>query len=174
MPATAAIRKGPAVADPSRRQSARQARTTSSRPANYYARPFGSMGGPVEEPTSSNTPGFYPAITYFTDSITALPKEVMRHFSMLKEVEAKVHGPDEVLAELSDKLWKLPPPPRQRPSPPSQMNACGGPSNTLNFTANNSAAGSAPGSLLNGASDVPQQAADVLANTAQAQSADED
>ena len=45
-------------------------------------------------------PGFCPAITHFTDSITALPKEMVRHYTMLKEVDAKVHGPEDIAKEL--------------------------------------------------------------------------
>jgi hypothetical protein len=53
-------------------------------------------------------PGFFPAITHFTDAVDALPREVMRHFTMLKEMEAKLHGPDEMLVELAKRIERLP------------------------------------------------------------------
>jgi Inhibitor of growth proteins N-terminal histone-binding len=88
-----------------RRQSSRAVRSTAGRPQNYYA----SQHAPtVEDPTPSDQePGFYPAITHFTDATDALPREVMRHFSMMKEVEAKLHTPDEELGKLATELSAL-------------------------------------------------------------------
>ena len=59
------------------------------------------MGG-IEQtpPTTNNTPGFLPALTHFTDSVDAFPKELIKHFSMFKEVEAKIHDPEQVLEML--------------------------------------------------------------------------
>ncbi|KAK4999677.1 hypothetical protein LTR66_001315, partial [Elasticomyces elasticus] len=145
MPPTSNLRKGSAVstgADANRRQSARQARTISSRPTNYYARPFGFAGGPPEEPSSATPPGFFPAIQYFTDSITALPKEVMRQLSLLKEVEAKIYTPGERLAQVTDNIAKLPTPPRRHDQLTSQP--------SFGFTVNNSANTSANASVVNG------------------------
>lgn len=104
---------------PNRRQSTRNPRTSTTRPLNYYARPFGNRnsgapsGGP-QDPNNANTTqiGFYPAITHFTDAVDALPQEMIRHFSMLKEVEAKIYQPDEELQRLVDAIANLPPPPR--------------------------------------------------------------
>ena len=45
-------------------------------------------------------PGFFPGITYFTDATIALPKEMIRHFTLLKEVDAKIFGPEEHLKRL--------------------------------------------------------------------------
>ena len=65
----------------------------------------------------SEDPGFFPAITHFTDSITALPKELIRHYTMLKEVDAKIYGPE---AELGQLLYKaLANPPSRKPISPA-------------------------------------------------------
>lgn len=95
---------------PGRRQSTRQVRTSANRPHNYYARNF-----PGRDQGSGNEtqPGFYPAITHFTDAVDALPKEVIRHFSLLKEVEAKLHAPDQELRQLAADISALPPPTRE-------------------------------------------------------------
>ncbi len=53
-------------------------------------------------------PGFYPAITHFTDAITALPKEMIRHYTMLKEVDAKTHGPEALLGQYLNAALKPP------------------------------------------------------------------
>jgi gamma-glutamylcyclotransferase (GGCT)/AIG2-like uncharacterized protein YtfP len=98
-----------------RRQSTRQIRTSTTRPLNYYARTFdgrGAAGADAGASSSHAQPGFFPAITHFTDAVDALPQEMIRHFSMLKEVEAKVHQPDEELRRLSDGISRLPPPPK--------------------------------------------------------------
>jgi hypothetical protein len=65
--------------------------------------------------TSPYPPTYFPAITHFTDSITALPKEVVRHFSLLKEVDAKACGPEETLAQLTELAFN-PPASGQRPN----------------------------------------------------------
>ena len=99
---------------PGRRQSTRQVRTSTTRPTNYYARTFsGRIAGAGDPGPGSNAqPGFFPAITHFTDAVDALPKAVVKHFSMLKEVEAKVHPQDTELRRIAEELAKLPPPPR--------------------------------------------------------------
>lgn len=155
MPPTSNVRKSSIATDANRRQSGRQARTSTSRPFNYYARPYGSQSGPVDEPVEADPPGFFPAITYFTDAITALPKETQRHISLMKEVEAKVYGPTDALTTLSTHILKLPtPPPRY-----NQYSAQG----LLSFTANNSATASLAGSLINGhAPNLDSRVSDVL------------
>ena len=158
-------RKTQLGADPNRRQSIRQARSTASRPTNYYARSFPSYNGQAEGTTKDAAPGFFPAIQHFTDSVDALPKEVVRHFSMLKEVEAKVHGPDEVLAQLHKTIFDLPTP-SQRQAPPLAEDM-------LSFTANNSINGSVNGSVINGsASSLPQQGMQILPNSVSSQAAE--
>ncbi|MCJ1433049.1 hypothetical protein MMC27_002408 [Xylographa pallens] len=101
----------------SRRQPARQARTNPPRNATTAVRPLGgrgSLGGPQDDSgATSATPGFFPAITHFTDSISALPKEMIRHFTMLKEVDAKICGPEEVVKHLVNAALKTPLPTRK-------------------------------------------------------------
>ena len=157
MKSSTGARKAQTSAETSRRQSVRQARSTALRPTNYYARPFPSFGGQAEDTAKNAAPGFFPAIQHFTDSVDALPKEVVRHFSMLKEVEAKVHGPDEFLTQLHQTIFDLPTPPRRPPQALAQ--------NLMSFTANNSVNGSAPASVINGSvSSLPQQSAEVVTN----------
>ncbi|CRK43327.1 hypothetical protein BN1723_019162, partial [Verticillium longisporum] len=53
--------------------------------------------------SSSDQPiDIFPAVTHFADAITALPKELVRHFTLLKEVDAKIFAPEETLFNLVD------------------------------------------------------------------------
>ncbi|KAL8872169.1 MAG: hypothetical protein Q9174_002150 [Haloplaca sp. 1 TL-2023] len=97
-----------------RRQPVRQTRTNPSRNA--------TLPGPQRVLGASRTTqdgvqdaeiGFFPAITHFTDSISALPKEMVRHYSMLKEVDAKICGPEEIIGQLIANILRLPSPPRK-------------------------------------------------------------
>ncbi|KIW02454.1 uncharacterized protein PV09_06264 [Verruconis gallopava] len=130
---------------PGRRQSARQVvRTT--RPQNYYARNFSGRNLADETPANNDAqPGFFPAIQHFTDAIDALPKEIIRHFSMLKEVEAKLHAPDEQVRRLAAAIIDLPPVTRNKPPPHAYFPS---------LSARNSVDGSRHGSVVgNSASD---------------------
>jgi hypothetical protein len=93
------------------RTSTRQGRAT-VRPTNYYARTFAgrlAASGLEQTPEAHNgAPGFLPALTHFTGAVDALPKEVIKHFSMFKEVEAKLHDPEQMLKELLDEIAQLP------------------------------------------------------------------
>ena len=93
-----------------RRQPVRQTRTNPTRTATNPVPTRGSIGGPQDNGPVTN-PGFCPAITHFTDSITALPKEMVRHYTMLKEVDAKVQGPEEIVKELVNAALRSPAPP---------------------------------------------------------------
>ncbi|KAI9673217.1 MAG: hypothetical protein M1817_003080 [Caeruleum heppii] len=73
----------------------------------------GAAGVGEHEATAPSAPGFFPAITHFTDCITALPREMIRHFTLLKEVDAKACGPEETLAKLTDIVLSTPPPARE-------------------------------------------------------------
>lgn len=42
----------------------------------------------------------FPAITFFADVMTALPKELVRHFTLLREVDAKLCAPEDQLFRL--------------------------------------------------------------------------
>ncbi|CAG5139921.1 uncharacterized protein ALTATR162_LOCUS596 [Alternaria atra] len=93
------------------RTSTRQGRAT-VRPTNYYARTFAgrlAASGMEQTPEASNSaPGFLPALTHFTGAVDAFPKEVIKHFSMFKEVEAKLHDPEQMLKELLDEIAQQP------------------------------------------------------------------
>ncbi|KAL2866541.1 putative PHD finger domain protein (Ing1) [Aspergillus lucknowensis] len=85
------------------RQSARQTRTNPSRTSKTLGRSsflygHGSMMDQVSSPLIPH--GFYPALTHFTDAITALPREFRRHNSLLKEVDAKAWALEENLLQL--------------------------------------------------------------------------
>ncbi|KAL9090633.1 MAG: hypothetical protein Q9159_001880 [Coniocarpon cinnabarinum] len=98
-----------------RRQPTRSVRTSANRPSNYYAKPFSyrnTAAAPVDnEPSIPAAPGFFPAISFFTDAIAALPKEMQKHFTLLKETEGKLHQPDQAVNELVKSINELPDPP---------------------------------------------------------------
>ena len=97
----------------------------------------------AEDSQDETPPGFFPAIQYFTDAVAVLPKEVMRHFTLIKEVEAKTYGPTQEMVRIADRIDKQPLPPRKSYEPSRQA--------LLSFTANNSTAGgSANVSMING------------------------
>jgi hypothetical protein len=93
------------------RTSTRQGRAT-VRPTNYYARTFAgrlAANGLEQTPETTNSaPGFLPALTHFTAAVDSFPKEIINHFSMFKEVEAKLHDPEQMLKELMDEIAQLP------------------------------------------------------------------
>ncbi|EMT61642.1 Transcriptional regulatory protein PHO23 [Fusarium odoratissimum] len=86
--------KAPATENLSHRRSqpVRQTRTNPPRSIANLGRSGGagrdSIGG-AEQPID-----IFPAITHFADAITALPKELVRHFTLLKEVDAKLFTPE--------------------------------------------------------------------------------
>ncbi|KAK4133109.1 hypothetical protein BT67DRAFT_383226 [Trichocladium antarcticum] len=56
-----------------------------------------------------------PGVTHFTDAITALPKELVRHFTLLKEVDAKIFAPEAALFQLLRDAINTPAPDPNRP-----------------------------------------------------------
>jgi len=78
------------------------------RPTNYYARTFAgrlTANGLEQTPeASTGASGFCPALTHFTQAVDAFPKELIKHFSMFKEVEAKIHDPEHVMQLLLDEV----------------------------------------------------------------------
>ena len=91
-----------------RRQPIRQTRTNPARSAtNAVQLQAGALAQASDNDRNAN-PGFYPAITHFTDAITALPKEMIRHYTMLKEVDAKTHGPEALLGQYLNVALKAP------------------------------------------------------------------
>ncbi|KAF1969595.1 hypothetical protein BU23DRAFT_557608 [Bimuria novae-zelandiae CBS 107.79] len=110
-PAAASRAAGPSTA--SDRRPTRQGRAT-VRPTNYYARTFAGRSGGLEQTpdTANNAGGFCPALTHFSQAVDAFPKELIRHFSMFKEVEAKIHDPERSLGLMLDEIGLMPVPTR--------------------------------------------------------------
>ena len=86
------------------RNSSRQTRTNPTRTSRVLGsslRQNSLVSNPAPAPPEATEPaGFYPAITHFTDAITALPRDYRRHTSLLKEVDAKAWAPEENLQKL--------------------------------------------------------------------------
>jgi len=62
-----------------------------------------------QTPEAANSaPGFLPALTHFTSAVDAFPKEMIKHFSLFKEVEAKLFDPEHMLKELLEEIAQLP------------------------------------------------------------------
>lgn len=119
-----------------RRQPARTARTSVARPTNYYQRPYGNAPNPaMEEDSAPEPPGFFPGITHFTDGIAALPKEVMRYFTLLRETEGKAFQPDQAIGELVSQIATFPDPPKEMPQQQAAFMAFSM-SNSVNPSAN--------------------------------------
>lgn len=107
----------PTAADASshrRSQPARQARTNPPRNRALGDRDADSNGPAGDQPID-----IFPAVTHFADTMTALPKELVRHFTLLKEVDAKVFGPEEQLFKLVAAATN----PTVVPRPQNEMNA---------------------------------------------------
>ncbi|KAM7211839.1 hypothetical protein V8F06_012783, partial [Rhypophila decipiens] len=61
----------------------------------------------ASEPVPAQPIDIFPGITHFADAITALPKELVRHFTLLKEVDAKIFTPEAALFQYVDEALKL-------------------------------------------------------------------
>ncbi|KFH48633.1 Transcriptional regulatory protein-like protein [Hapsidospora chrysogenum ATCC 11550] len=79
-----------------RSQPLRQTRTNPPRSSANPARPAAGR----QEPPGDQPIDIFPAITFFADTLTALPKELVRQFTLLREVDAKICAPEEQLFEL--------------------------------------------------------------------------
>lgn len=138
-----------AVVEPSpasnRRQPVRQTRTNPSRSANIGA-PQRVLGASqtAQEVTQNAEIGFFPAITHFTDAISALPKEMVRHYSMLKEVDAKICGPEEAIGQLVATALQTPAPPRKIQNAPPSVDAPNPDADTAQNTEDNISLRSVP------------------------------
>lgn len=141
-----------------RAQPVRQTRNNPPRPFHSASRPFG--GKDVADGLRGQSPPLhseiFPAITHFTDAITALPKELVRHFTLLKEVDAKIFAPEEALGHLVDAALNSVPP---EPKPMTD----GGFLNIAPTSAPFSAPGSINGSVLNGRPGSVTSAIDPMA-----------
>lgn len=87
-----------------RSQPVRQTRTNPPRTTALNRNHALASGLGQEQPVE-----IFPAVTHFADAITALPKELVRHFTLLKEVDAKIFGPEETLFKLIDATLNAPP-----------------------------------------------------------------
>ncbi|RCI16548.1 hypothetical protein L249_2255 [Ophiocordyceps polyrhachis-furcata BCC 54312] len=101
-PTKPASAEGPALR---RSQPVRQTRVNPSRYAANAGRDASNAGASASQPIT-----IFPAITHFADTISALPKELVRHFTLLKEVDAKLFAPEEHLAKLVAAAVGAPPP----------------------------------------------------------------
>ncbi|KAK0706663.1 hypothetical protein B0T26DRAFT_680315 [Lasiosphaeria miniovina] len=87
-------------AQPVRQTRINPPRTSSLNRGNSF------QSGPAQEQPID----IFPAVTHFTDAISALPKELVRHFTLLKEVDAKIFAPEAALFQLLDAALKAPAP----------------------------------------------------------------
>jgi hypothetical protein len=126
-PATGASRR----AQPVRRTRTNPARTTAPSNGTHAL----SSAHPHDQPID-----IFPAVTHFADAITALPKELVRHFTLLKEVDAKIFAPEESLFKLIEATLNAPPP---------------DPARSVNDGASSVAPASAPMSAQNSSTGVP-------------------
>lgn len=129
----------------SRRQPTRSVRTTANRPSNYYAKASAYRHSGVaqieNDPPTPTPPAFFPAISFFTDALTALPNEMQKHFTMLKETEGKLHQPDQAVDDLVDAISKL--------SEPARVTALDQSQAYMHLSLANSISGSAAASVVN-------------------------
>lgn len=135
-----------------RRQPVRQTRTNPARNATNVVQPQAGALTQAPDGDRNANPGFYPAITHFTDAITALPKEMIRHYTMLKEVDAKTHGPEALLGQYLNAALKAPGPFQQQ-APRTQANRAENATQTAASNGPSSAETTGNGSQPNGYDD---------------------
>ncbi|KAI2464314.1 hypothetical protein F4781DRAFT_80375 [Annulohypoxylon bovei var. microspora] len=129
-------------AQPVRQTRANPPRTTSGPTRTFANRDSLGGGHGHEQPID-----VFPAIAYFTDAIASLPKDLVRHFTLLKEVDAKIFAPEETLFQLVEAVLKSSPPePRNANDASSSIAAASTPMSAQNsssgFPANGNVAGS--------------------------------
>ncbi|KAF8467627.1 hypothetical protein BDZ91DRAFT_722774 [Kalaharituber pfeilii] len=95
-----------------RSQPMRQARTNPPRRSTLSTatRNLQRNGVTSSQQQQSGIQRFYPALASFTDSIDALPAEIIRNFTLLREVDAKACHPEEQLRRYIAAVRSLPPP----------------------------------------------------------------
>lgn len=98
-----------------RRQPVRHTRTNPARVASNVTSAQGRASAQTPDNEQDANRQFCPALTHYSDAITALPKEMSRHITMLREVDAKIFGPEAHLAELFSAALENPPAPRPKP-----------------------------------------------------------
>ncbi|KAL2157804.1 hypothetical protein VTH06DRAFT_5073 [Thermothelomyces fergusii] len=98
------------VTGSSRRQPVRQTRVNPPRTSSL------NRNNPLAGAPASEQPiNILPGVTHFADAITALPRELVRHFTLLKEVDAKIFAPEAALLQLLHDALNTPPPDLARP-----------------------------------------------------------
>lgn len=102
----------------------------------------------------------FPAVTHFADAITALPKEIVRHFTLLREVDAKIFAPEETLFQLVDQA--LQDPPQSPPREPAQSLHNDASSNVTGKPTQTSAQNGTNGAPQNPSHQPPTAAPDAL------------
>ncbi|KAI8307136.1 Transcriptional regulatory protein PHO23 [Colletotrichum sp. SAR11_59] len=126
-----------------RSQPVRQTRTNPPRVSSGLR---GSGGGrdSLTGGSSSDQPiDIFPAITYFSDAIAAFPKEMVRHFTLLKEVDAKIVAPEDALFQLVDAAMSAPAP---QPRPVNDASSSVAPASAP-MSAQNSSSGAPLGAI---------------------------
>lgn len=105
----------------------RQTRTNPSRSSGILAARHGAAARQAlsSMPARDRPIDIFPAITHFADAITALPKELVRHFTLLKEVDAKIFALEEQLFRLVHAATTNAPPPKPQPNESSAFSASG-------------------------------------------------
>ncbi|KAI2631623.1 hypothetical protein GGS21DRAFT_522311 [Xylaria nigripes] len=93
-----------------RAQPLRQTRTNPPRTNSGSSRTTNGREGLGGGRSHDQPIDIFPAITHFTDAITSLPKDLVRHFTLLKEVDAKIFSPEEALFQYVDAALKSQPP----------------------------------------------------------------
>lgn len=135
----------PAEASSSSSRRSQPVRQTRTNPPRAIA---GSSRGGRDSLSGANAAeqpiNIYPGITHFADAITALPKELVRHFTLLKEVDAKIFAPEASLFQLIDLALVDPSPPPTEPDP------------SLNNDAASNTASSSTGVVATASSSNPQ------------------
>ncbi|PKS12214.1 hypothetical protein jhhlp_001513 [Lomentospora prolificans] len=144
--------KSPAIdaASSRRLQPVRQTRTNPSRASGAALQRTASGRDSINGPGPDQPIDIFPGLTSFTDAITALPKELVRHFTLLKEVDAKISAPEDQLRELINTCLNSPfPQPKNGDDALSSSSAAAASPASAAMSAQNSSTGS--GILLNNA-----------------------
>lgn len=102
----------------------------------------------ASEPVPQQPIDIFPGVTHFADAITALPKELVRHFTLLKEVDAKIFTPEAALFQFVDEALRITSP------EPTQL---------FNDAFSSAAAASTPASAHNGSARPGSQVRDPSA-----------
>ncbi|KAK7710490.1 hypothetical protein SLS63_012984 [Diaporthe eres] len=136
---TAKVASGEPSSSNRRSQPVRQTRTNPPR-SNAGLNRLATRDSLSSANTAEQPIDIFPGVTHFADAITALPKELVRHFTLLKEVDAKVFAPQEQLFQFVQDALDSPPP---------------GPARSLNDATSSAAPASAPMSAANSSSGAP-------------------